>query len=55
MAYPFKPLSTEDLGKISSQIKKLILSLRNSKKRFVLSFPKEKARMQNKTSVFDKI
>ena len=53
MAYPFKPLNTEDLKKISRQIKNLTLSLKKSKQRFVLSSPKDKIRIQNKTSVFE--
>ena len=53
MAYPFKPLTNEDLNKISRQIKDLILALRRSKKCFVISFPKDKLRIQNKTSVFE--
>jgi hypothetical protein len=53
MAYPFKPFKAEDLNKISRQVEKLILALRKSKKRFVISFPKDKIRIQNKTSVFE--
>ena len=53
MAYPFGPVTTEDLKKISMQIKNLILALRKSQKRFVIPFPKDKIRMQNKTSVFE--
>jgi hypothetical protein len=53
MAYPFRPFKPEDLNKISRQIKDLILALRKSKKRFVISFPKDKIRIQNKTSVLE--
>ena len=53
MAYPFRPLTNEDLEEISWQIKELILALRRSKKRFVISFPKDKIRIQNKSSVFE--
>ena len=50
MAYPFRPLTNEDLEEISWQIKELILALRRSKKRFVISFPKNKLGIQNKIS-----
>ena len=53
MAYPFRPLTNEDLEKISRQIKDLILALRKSKKRFVIPLPKDKLIIQNKTSVFE--
>ena len=53
MAYPFKPLTTEDLEKISKQIKNLILDLKKSEQRFIISFPKDQTRIQNKTSVFE--
>jgi hypothetical protein len=53
MAYPFRPLTNEDLEEISRQIKELILALRRSKKRFVVSFPENILRIQNKTSVFE--
>ena len=53
MAYPFRPLTNEDLEKISNQIKNLILVLRKSKKRFVMPFLKDKIRIQNKTSAFE--
>ena len=53
MAYPFRPLTNEDLEKISRQIKDLILALIKSQKRFVISFPKDKIRIQNKSSVFE--
>jgi hypothetical protein len=53
MAYPFKPFKAEDLNKISRQVERLILALRKTKKRFVVSFPKNQIRIQNKTSVFE--
>jgi hypothetical protein len=53
MAYPFRPLTTEDLEKISKHIKNLILALKKSEQRFVISFPKDQMRIQNKTTVFD--
>ena len=53
MAYPFRPLTNEDLEEISWQIRELILALRRSKKRFVVAFPKNILRIQNKTSVFE--
>jgi hypothetical protein len=53
MAYPFRPLTTEDLEKISKQIKNLILDLKKSEQRFIISFPKDQIRIQNKTSVLE--
>ena len=53
MAHPFRPLTTEDLKKISRQIKNLTLALKKSKQRFVLSSPKDQIRIQNKTSIFE--
>ena len=53
MAYPFRPLTNEDLEKISRQIEELIFAIRRSKKHFVISFPKDKIRIQNNISVFE--
>jgi hypothetical protein len=52
MAYPFGPVTTEDLKKISRQIEKLTLALKKSQRRIVFTYPKEKIRMKNKTTVF---
>ena len=53
MAYPFRPLTNEDLEKISRQIEDLILALRRSQKHFVIPFPKAKLGIQNNISVFE--
>ena len=50
MAYPFKPLTNEDLEKISRQIKNLILAIRKSRRRFVISFPKDHPTSKNNTT-----
>jgi hypothetical protein len=55
MAYPFKPLNTEDLKKISRQIKNLTLALKNSEQRFVLSSPKIKPESKIKPQSLNKI
>jgi hypothetical protein len=52
MAYPFGPVTTADLKKISKQIEKLTLALKKSKQHIVFTYPKEKIRIQNKTTVF---
>jgi hypothetical protein len=51
MAYPFGPVTTEDLKKISRQIEKLTLALKKSKQQVIFTYPKEKIRIQNKTTV----
>jgi hypothetical protein len=54
MAYPFRPSTNEDLDKLSTQIKNLIYTLKNSKQHIVLTYPKEKIRIKNKATVFKK-
>jgi hypothetical protein len=55
MAYPFGPVTTEDLKKISSQIEKLTLAVKNSEQRFVLSSRKIRPESKIKPQSLNKI